>query len=296
MIWVLLLLLSAGVAAYMLQPFLNGAPAPASSALEDLRAQRKSVDADEAEGRLTPDAAAKVKDALDHRILAILDKSSGRSSLSDLRTLAVFAVPAVLLLGVAAIYVRVGAPSYERVTLADYREQQMAALPQTLDGLVVELKARLAADPNPPADGYVLLARSYLRLGDIENGLAAFETAIELSGGDQRIITERNQVIAMLRARVEAPQIDPEAAARIQAMSPEEQAAMIQNMVDGLAARLEQEPDDVQGWLRLIQARIVLGDTDQAATDLQAALTRFADDPDQAAMFAPLAAQLADAE
>jgi cytochrome c-type biogenesis protein CcmH/NrfG len=172
----------------------------------------------------------------------------------------------------------------------------MAALPQTLDGLVVELKARLAADPNPPADGYVLLARSYLRLGDIENGLAAFETAIELSGGDQRIITERNQVIAMLRARVEAPQIDPEAAARIRAMSPEEQAAMIQNMVDGLAARLEQEPDDVQGWLRLIQARIVLGDTDQAATDLQAALTRFADDPDQAAMFAPLAAQLADAE
>ncbi|MEC7289948.1 MAG: hypothetical protein VXW22_07675, partial [Pseudomonadota bacterium] len=68
MIWVLLLLLSAGVGAYMLQPFLNGPPAPASSALEDLRAQRKSVDADEAEGRLTPDAAAKVKDALDHRI------------------------------------------------------------------------------------------------------------------------------------------------------------------------------------------------------------------------------------
>lgn len=292
MIWVLLLLLSIGVAAFLLQPFLSGASVPAASALEDLRAQRKSVDDDEASGRLAPDAARKAKDALDRRILANLDKTSGRSGLPDLRTAAVFAVPAVLLLGVAAIYVRVGAPSYQHVTLAEYRAQQAAALPQSLEELVVELQSRLDADPDAPADLYVFLARSYLRFGEFENGLAAFESAIERSGGDTQIIAERDRVIAMLRARLDAPQTDSEAAARIQAMSPEDQAVMIQNMVDGLAARLEQDPRDLQGWLRLIQARIVLGDMEQATSDLQTARAVFADDPEQLALFEPLAAQM----
>jgi len=45
-----------------------------------------------------------------------------------------------------------------------------------------------------------------------------------------------------------------------QAMAPADQQAMIRGMVDGLAAKLKANPKDPQGWVRLIRARMVLGD------------------------------------
>jgi len=52
------------------------------------------------------------------------------------------------------------------------------------------------------------------------------------------------------------------AAAR--SMSPEERQAMIRSMVERLAARLEQQPDDKEGWARLAHAYDVLGESDKA--------------------------------
>lgn len=60
--------------------------------------------------------------------------------------------------------------------------------------------------------------------------------------------------------------------ARLQSMSPEEQAQAIRGMVDGLAARLEREPNDAMGWLRLGQARVQLGEPDKAKAAFQRAL------------------------
>jgi cytochrome c-type biogenesis protein CcmH len=56
-------------------------------------------------------------------------------------------------------------------------------------------------------------------------------------------------------------------------LSPEERQAMIRGMVERLAARLEQSPDDREGWARLAHAYDVLGDTEkaQAARDRAAA-------------------------
>ena len=65
-------------------------------------------------------------------------------------------------------------------------------------------------------------------------------------------------------------------------MSPEEQQAQIRAMVDGLAVRLEDNPDDLQGWLRLIRARTVLGDAEMARQHLSDAREAF--DGDDAAM------------
>ena len=43
-----------------------------------------------------------------------------------------------------------------------------------------------------------------------------------------------------------------------QAMSPGDRAAMIEGMVSGLAARLENEPDDLEGWTMLARSYGVL--------------------------------------
>jgi cytochrome c-type biogenesis protein CcmH len=78
---------------------------------------------------------------------------------------------------------------------------------------------------------------------------------------------------------------EPQASAKTQAgptaqdlaaarsMSPEERQAMIRGMVERLAARLEQQPDDKEGWARLAHAYDVLGETDKA----QAARARAAE-------------------
>jgi cytochrome c-type biogenesis protein CcmH len=52
----------------------------------------------------------------------------------------------------------------------------------------------------------------------------------------------------------------------------DEQTAMIEGMVSGLADRLESEPDDVDGWLRLIRSYVVLGRTEAAAEAARDAL------------------------
>jgi len=54
----------------------------------------------------------------------------------------------------------------------------------------------------------------------------------------------------------------------------------IQGMVDGLAQRLADDPDDPEGWTRLIRSRIVLGDIQSAIQDHKTMRNTFADQPD----------------
>ncbi len=51
-------------------------------------------------------------------------------------------------------------------------------------------------------------------------------------------------------------------AAAIAAMTPEDRAAAIEGMVEGLAARLEQNPGDAAGWRMLARSQLALGRRD----------------------------------
>ncbi|MCB2136804.1 MAG: c-type cytochrome biogenesis protein CcmI [Rhodobacteraceae bacterium] len=64
--------------------------------------------------------------------------------------------------------------------------------------------------------------------------------------------------------------------AAAQDMSASDRQAMIRGMVDGLAARLADAPDDLEGWHRLIRARVVLGDVAEAQAALDTARQTFA--------------------
>ncbi|WP_026941264.1 hypothetical protein [Hellea balneolensis] len=65
-----------------------------------------------------------------------------------------------------------------------------------------------------------------------------------------------------------------------QQMSPEERTEMITAMVEGLAMRLEEEPNDPQGWQRLLRARKVLGQTEKLQADIARMKLVFKDRPD----------------
>jgi cytochrome c-type biogenesis protein CcmH len=62
-----------------------------------------------------------------------------------------------------------------------------------------------------------------------------------------------------------------------ESMSEADRSAMIRGMVDRLASRLAQSPQDLDGWIKLIRARTVLGEQDAAREALNQALVVFAD-------------------
>jgi cytochrome c-type biogenesis protein CcmH len=65
------------------------------------------------------------------------------------------------------------------------------------------------------------------------------------------------------------------------AMPPAERSAMIQGMVDRLANRLEKSPRDADGWIKLIQSRMVLGEAELARQALARSIEAFNDDTEQ---------------
>ena len=65
--------------------------------------------------------------------------------------------------------------------------------------------------------------------------------------------------------------------AAAQSMAPADRNAMIKGMVDRLAAKLEANPKNIDGWIQLIRSRKVLGDVDAAKAAFKRALTVFAD-------------------
>lgn len=70
-----------------------------------------------------------------------------------------------------------------------------------------------------------------------------------------------------------------------QNMSQGDRQAMIEGMVSGLAQRLKQNPKDRAGWEQLLRARMVLGQSSQAAADYRAARQAFSGSPgDQQAL------------
>jgi cytochrome c-type biogenesis protein CcmH len=75
-----------------------------------------------------------------------------------------------------------------------------------------------------------------------------------------------------------APALSNDTMAAAKDMSEDDRSAMIQGMVDRLATRLKQNSDDVDGWLRLVRAYMVMGDREKAKGALSDARQAVAND------------------
>lgn len=131
---------------------------------------------------------------------------------------------------------------------------------EMIRGMVAQLATRLAENPDDIA-GWERLARAYQVLGEDEKAAAA------------------EARLAALRARdagSTGPDADDVAAAAD--MTTEDRSAMIRSMVGKLAARLEENPDDLEGWLRLAQSWQVLGEYQKAVNAFGRAVDLSPDD------------------
>jgi cytochrome c-type biogenesis protein CcmH len=77
------------------------------------------------------------------------------------------------------------------------------------------------------------------------------------------------------------PALSDDAVAAAKDMKETDRNAMIRGMVDRLATRLKQNGDDVEGWLRLVRAYMVMGDADKAKGALTDARQAVANDPER---------------
>jgi cytochrome c-type biogenesis protein CcmH len=64
-------------------------------------------------------------------------------------------------------------------------------------------------------------------------------------------------------------------------MSEAERGEMVRGMVARLAERLKNDGSDVEGWLRLVRAYVVLGERDKASEAVSNARQALAKDPDK---------------
>jgi cytochrome c-type biogenesis protein CcmH len=78
-----------------------------------------------------------------------------------------------------------------------------------------------------------------------------------------------------------APALPDDAVAAAKDMNEADRGAMIRGMVERLATRLKQNGDDVEGWLRLVRAYMVMGDRDKARGALADARQAVANDAER---------------
>ena len=146
-------------------------------------------------------------------------------------------------------------------------DQQQAMI----QSMVQRLADRLRANPDDP-EGWRKLARAYQVMGLTEK---ANEASQQAEAAETRVASGAPTAVgpvATPKTAGPAPEAPNSAAGQaIQQMSPEEQAEMIRGMVDKLAAKLEANPDDADGWRKLARAYQVLGENDKAKNALDRA-------------------------
>ena len=150
------------------------------------------------------------------------------------------------------------------------------------------LRNVLELDPTSPQARF-LLALDRAQQGDLRAAAQGWADLLALSPADAAWlpVTREHLQQAARRAGIDPATIQPSAEARALAASApapapstadntaaketssEERAQMVRGMVERLASRLRDNPDDLEGWRRLARAYQVLGDTDKAS-DAQA--------------------------
>jgi len=211
---------------------------------------------------------------------------------------------------IAPVYVRLGryaeaASAYQRAVallgetasrLEGYGEARVLA-----DNGIVNEAARKSFERALALDGKRPKTRYWLGValeqdGRIEEAVATWQTLLEgaEAGAPWRPLVE--QRIANARTGLDGdgapkgPGAEDIAAAA--AMSPSQRAAMINEMVAGLARRLDQDGSDLKGWLRLTRAYMVLQKPEAARGALAKARKSMAGDAQALAQLDELAREL----
>lgn len=154
-------------------------------------------------------------------------------------------------------------------------QQEVTAQARAVFQKVLELEPG-----HPVAQFYLALARE--QQGDKDGALKAYAALAQASPPDAPWQPAVRQRIAALGGTPPAGDGGPQGAAAdaVRAMPNGDQQAMIRGMVQSLAARLDADGSDVEGWLRLLRSYKVLNEPDLAKAALAKARDALAGNDD----------------
>jgi cytochrome c-type biogenesis protein CcmH len=153
---------------------------------------------------------------------------------------------------------------------------------------VVTADAQAAFTRAVTLDGTTVSARYYLGIaaeqdGRREDAAKIWRDLIADAPAGARWVSDVRTALARVEGKGTAPLPGPTPAQMAAAanQSPDQQTAMIQGMVEGLAARLKKDGSDMDGWVRLVRSYKVLGQQDKAQSAIADAQRALASDPDK---------------
>ncbi|MFK7942995.1 MAG: c-type cytochrome biogenesis protein CcmI [Paracoccaceae bacterium] len=156
-----------------------------------------------------------------------------------------------------------------------------------IQGMVARLAARLAEQGGSP-DEWAQLMASYTVLDQMDDARGALEQAVAAypTGPASRMLMARAAELGLVDASA-VPATTPlpgptqEDIAAAAQMSPDDQQAMIQNMVARLDNRLTTDGGTAEEWLRLLNAYVQLDRMDDATRIYKLAYVALDNDPSQ---------------
>jgi cytochrome c-type biogenesis protein CcmH len=145
-------------------------------------------------------------------------------------------------------------------------------------------------------------ARFYLALADAQDGkhdqaVSKLEALKKDSPADAPWIAVTDDQIARIKAEKEAQAKAPgnpsaEDVAAASELSDTDRMAMIRTMVDSLDSRLKDDPNNIDGWKRLVRSYVMLQQPDKAAEALRRGLAAFPADTENGKALMEIAREL----
>ena len=273
------------------------------------RDQMRELERDAARGMIAPAEAAAARLEIQRRLLS---RAGSATAIAQTGRNPALAIVLILLAasGAGFVYLGTGAPGLPAMPFA-----QRTPDPEVVElrRAMLELERRLAAEPGD-AQAWLLLARTHAALGQWPRADHAYGRALALMPATPDLVAAALEA-SVLAADGIVSQPAAEGLARVLAEDPDNpiarfylaladvqagryqaaiaawqalaadlpdgipiRAEMIRGMVERLAARLEAEPDDAEGWQRLGRAYVVMGEREKAVAAYARAGTLRPDD------------------
>ena len=164
---------------------------------------------------------------------------------------------------------------------ADLGEALVAAA-----GGVVTVEAKAEFERALALNGDEVKASYYLGLaaeqdGRVSDAASIWQAMLAKAPADAPWRPLVRDALVRVGAAASAPGPSDDAVAAAKNMNENDRSAMIRGMVERLATRLKQNGDDVEGWLRLVRAYMVLGDANKAKDASMDARHAVANDPER---------------
>jgi len=215
-LWFIVTALTALTAVFLAAPLIRcRRPAALSVAEPDLavyHAQLAELERDLSSGLISGTEAKAARTEVERRMLkagdahlaTTEDDATDHQSGVARRPVYAMAFVSMTMFGAVGLYLTLGTPGLPSMPLAE-RESPTEERSQDLALLVERLAARMEANPSDPR-GWLLLARSYGRIGRFADSASAYKRAIDLGRREPEILTAYGEALVAAAGGVVTPQ------------------------------------------------------------------------------------------